>query len=45
MVADARGRLDGLISRRVTLDAALETYRALDRSEIVGRAVVEMSLP
>jgi S-(hydroxymethyl)glutathione dehydrogenase/alcohol dehydrogenase len=44
MVADGRVRVDGLISQRVPLHAALETYRALDRREIIGRAVVDMSL-
>jgi S-(hydroxymethyl)glutathione dehydrogenase/alcohol dehydrogenase len=34
-------RLDGAISRRVGLDEAVETFRAMDRGEIVGRAIVE----
>ncbi len=44
MVADGRVRLDGLISRRVPLAAALDTYEALDRGEILGRAVVDVAL-
>ena len=38
----AAGRLDlgEVISRRVSLDEAPETYQALDRGEILGRAVV-----
>ena len=36
-------RLDGVISRRVTIDEAPATYGALDRGEIVGRAVVVMA--
>lgn len=38
----AAGRLDlgGMISRRVPLGEAPETYQALDRGEVLGRAVV-----
>jgi succinate semialdehyde reductase (NADPH) len=35
--------LDGAISRRVGLDEVEDTFRALDRGEIVGRAIVELS--
>lgn len=44
MVADGRVRLGGLISLRVPLEAASATYAALDRGEIVGRAVVDLAL-
>ena len=44
MVTDGRVHLNGLVSQRVPLEAAAETYRELDRGEIVGRAVVDMSL-
>jgi succinate semialdehyde reductase (NADPH) len=40
LVADGSVRLDQVITRRVTLDEAADTYAALDRGEIVGRAVV-----
>ena len=38
----AAGRLDlsSVISRRVGLEQAPETYQALDRGEVLGRAVV-----
>lgn len=38
----AAGKLDlgGVISRRVSLDEAPQTYEALDRGEILGRAVI-----
>ncbi|HBD21934.1 MAG TPA: alcohol dehydrogenase, partial [Dietzia sp.] len=38
----AAGKLDlsGMISRRVPLTEAPETYEALDRGEVLGRAVV-----
>lgn len=43
LVADGTVRLDQVITRRVSLDEAAETYAALDRGEIVGRAVVVLS--
>jgi Zn-dependent alcohol dehydrogenase len=42
MVADGRLALDGLISRRFTLDEADDAYRALAGGTIVGRALIEM---
>jgi succinate semialdehyde reductase (NADPH) len=42
MVGRGDLRLDGIISRRVGLDDAASIYGALERAEIVGRAVVVM---
>ncbi len=43
LVADGSVRLDQVITRRVTLDDAADTYAALDRGKIVGRAVVVLA--
>lgn len=43
LVADGHIDLSGVITRRVGLDEAAATYEALDRGEIVGRAVVVMN--
>ncbi len=42
LVADGSVRLDQVITRRVSLEQAADTYAALDRGEIIGRAVVTM---
>jgi len=42
LAASGRVRVADAISRRVTLDEAAETFAALDRGEVVGRAVVTM---
>jgi len=43
LVAEGHIDLSGVITRRVGLDEAAATYEALDRGEIVGRAVVVMN--
>jgi S-(hydroxymethyl)glutathione dehydrogenase/alcohol dehydrogenase len=43
MVGDGRLALDGLISRRFSLEEADDAYGALARGEIVGRAVIELT--
>jgi S-(hydroxymethyl)glutathione dehydrogenase/alcohol dehydrogenase len=43
LVADGRVKLGQTISRRVGLDEVADVYAALDRGEIVGRAVVRIN--
>jgi S-(hydroxymethyl)glutathione dehydrogenase/alcohol dehydrogenase len=45
LAAEGHFDLDGLVSRRFPLERADDAYRALDRGEITGRAVVVMDQP